>query len=52
MRLWPNTWPCSKATLDEARETARLVPSESGAFVLEIRAISWFNPGSGLKELK
>jgi hypothetical protein len=37
------------ATLEEAIETARLIPNKTGAFVLEIRPVSWFNPGIGLQ---
>lgn len=37
------------ATLEEAIDTARLIPNKTGAFVLEIRPVSWFNPGIGLK---
>lgn len=33
------------ATLDEAIETARLLPNKTGALVLEIRPVSGFKPG-------
>jgi hypothetical protein len=35
-------------TLDEAVETARRLPNQSGKAVLEVRPVSWYNPGSGL----
>jgi hypothetical protein len=37
------------ATLEEAIETARLIPNKTGTFVLEVRPVSWFNPGIGLQ---
>lgn len=37
------------ATLEEAIETARLLPNKTGTLVLEIRPVSWFNPGNELE---